>query len=74
MIAFFFFALKIDAEYIGSLPFAFLLIYMLYQIIQRKQGKNKNFWVSREKVERIEVSLQMSLPFIDPIYSTYFDT
>jgi hypothetical protein len=47
---------------------------MLYQIIQRKQGKNKNFWVSREKVERIEVSLQMSLPFIDPIYSTYFDT
>jgi hypothetical protein len=67
MIAFYFFALKIDTEYIGSFPFAFLLIYMLYQIIQRKQGKNKNFWVNREKFERIEVSLQMSLLFVDPI-------
>jgi hypothetical protein len=67
MIAFYFFAVKINTEYIGSLPFAFLLIYMLYQIVQRKKGKSKNFWVNREKDERIEVSLQIRLRFFDII-------
>lgn len=56
MIAFCFSCIKFNVEYIGSLPFCFLLIYMLYQYTLRQQGNNKGFWVNKERDARIEVS------------------